>query len=265
MSILKNILGNFMPHFEQRSASGSITGANSELVLDVNGDESATIFMDGGGATLNATYGIEGSIDGTNYFSLLAFPLPQFCNGGTIPLAAQPLLTEAVNAGSLRRALSVCVAQLKKVRVRLIANTAGTVDVTINADDRQALSPYVRDQKSATLVVTATGAAAAAVTASLPAVTGLRHYVDFVQVSKFNAAALTAAATPVLVTTTNIPGAPVLNFSAGGEAQGAEQSKEMDFGGQGAAATALGTATTVVCPATTGVIWRVIVAYRLGM
>lgn len=265
MSILKNMLGSFMPHFEQRSISGPITGVNSEIVLDVNGDESATIFIDGGGATLNATYVIEGSVDGLTYGSLLAYPLPQFCNGGTIPLAAQPLLLEAVNTTSVRRGISLCVAQLKKVRVRLSAWTAGTADVAINTDDRQALSPYVRDQKSATLIVTATGAAAAAVTASLPAVAGLRHYVDFVQVSKFNAAALTAAATPVLVTTTNIPGAPVLNFSAGAEAQGAEITKEMDFGGQGASATALNTATTVVCPATTGVIWRVTVAYRLGM
>jgi hypothetical protein len=265
MSILKNLLGNFMPHFEQRTVSGALAAVNAELVLDVNGDESATIYIDGGGATLNTTYVIEGSVNGTDYFSLLAFPLPQFCLGGTIPLAAQPMALEAVNAASLKRTVCVCVAQLKKVRVRLSVYAAGTATVTINADDRQSLSPYVRDQKSATLLVTATGAAGAAVTATIPSVAGLRHYIDFVQVIKFNAAALTAAAAPVLVTTTNIPGAPVLNFSAGAEAQGTDVLRELDFGGQGMAATALGTNTTVVAPATTGLLWRINVAYRLGL
>lgn len=265
MSILKNLLGVFMPHFEQRSVSGSITGVNSEVVLDVNGDESVTIYMDGSGATFNATYVIEGSVDGVNYSSLLAFPVPQFCNGGTIPLAAQPLLLEAVNTTSVRRVVCACVSQLKKVRVRLSAWTAGTLDVVINSDSQQSLNPYVRDQKSATLIVTATGAAGAAVTATLPAVAGLRHYIDLIQVSKFATALLTAGATPVLVTTTNIPGSLVLNFSAGAEAQGTEVTKELDFGNSGISATALNTATTVVCPATTGVIWRATVAYRLDM
>lgn len=265
MSILKNLLGNFMPHFEQRSVSGNLAAVNAALVLDVNGDESATIFIDGSGATLNTTYVVEGSVDGLTYYSLLAFPIPQFCSAGTIPLAAQPMVLEAVNAMAIKRTICVCVAQLKKVRVRLSVYGAGTATVTINADDRQSLSPYVRDQKSATLLLTTTGASGAAVTATVPLVAGLRHYIDFVQVVKFNAAALTAAAAPVLVTTTNIPGTPVINFSAAAEAQGTDVVREMDFGSQGMATTALGTNTTVVCPATTGVIWRVTVAYRLGL
>jgi hypothetical protein len=159
----------------------------------------------------------------------------------------------------------VSCGQLKKIKVRFTIWVAGSANVMINTDSVQALSPYARDQRAATLLVTATGAAAAAVTATLPAVVGLRHYIDFVQISKFNAAALTAAAAPVLVTSTNIPGSPVINFSAGAEAQGVELVRDMDFGGQGMAATALGVATTIVCPVTTGVIWRINVAYRLGL
>lgn len=265
MSLLRNLLGNFMPHFEQRTITGNVAALNAEVVMDVSGDESATIQIDGGGGALNATYVIEGSVDGTTYASLLAFPVPPFCSGGTIPLAGQPIVLEAVNAAGLKRVISVACGQLKKIRVRLSAHTSGTATVVINTDSVQALSPYVRDQRSATLLVTVTAASGAAATASLPAVAGLRHYIDFIQVSKFAAAALTAAATPVLVTTTNIPGSPVLNFSAGAEAQGYEVGKEMDFGSQGMSASAINTATTVVCPATTGVIWRVNVAYRLGL
>mgnify|MGYP003561930031 CR=1 FL=1 len=36
-------------------------------------------------------------------------------------------------------------------------------------------------------------------------------------------------------------------------------------GGAGLAASAVNTATTVVCPVYTGVIWRVNVSYRLGL
>ena len=44
-----------------------------------------------------------------------------------------------------------------------------------------------------------------------------------------------------------------------------DKEARLDFGSTGLAATTLGTNTTVVCPAYTGVIWRVIVGYRLGL
>lgn len=78
-------------------------------------------------------------------------------------------------------------------------------------------------------------------------------------------ALLTAAATPVLVTTTNLPGTPALTFGAEALVQGADKFRRLDFGGTGCAATAIGTNTTVVCPVTTAVIWRVNVGYRLGL
>lgn len=265
MSILRNLLGNFMPHFEQRTVSGVLAAANAELVLDVSGDESALISIDGGGATLNATYVIEGSVDGATYASLLAFPIPAFCLSGTIPQAGQPIVSEAVNSTSIRRVIGVAVGGLKKIRVRLSVFSTGSATVVINSDSCASISPYVRDQKAATLLVTATGAAAAAVTATLPAVAGLRHYVDFISVTRSATAALTASATPFVVTTTNIPGSPALTFGADAGGIGLDIEKKLDFGGSGISATAINTATTVVCPVWTGVIWRVNVAYRLGL
>jgi hypothetical protein len=38
-----------------------------------------------------------------------------------------------------------------------------------------------------------------------------------------------------------------------------------EFGGAGIAASAAGTATTIVAPIWTGVIWRINVSYRLGL
>jgi hypothetical protein len=267
MSTFKNADQAIIPVREMRTLPGIVALASlgAQVEFDVNGDESAVIQFDGGGGTLNATYAIEGSIDGATFQPIPMYPLPAFCSGGVIPLAAQPMFLEAVNAASIKRAVVVSCGQLKKIKVRFAGWVAGSANVMVNSDSVQSLSPYARDQRAATLMVTATAAVGVAATATLPAVAGLRHYVDFVQVSKFNGLALTVGTVPVLVTSTNIPGTPVINFPAPAEAQGLETVRDMDFGGQGMATIAIGTSTTIVCPATPGVIWRVNVAYRLGL
>jgi hypothetical protein len=263
MSLLRNLLGNFMPHFEARTSTGTLGALNAELVHDVNGDDAAV--FDIGAVACNLTYSVEGSADGTNYFPLLCFPYGTASVGGTIPMAGQPLIAELVSATNLRRVLSTSTGQLKKIRVRVTGYTSGGIAVTINTDSCEAINPYANDLKAATLMVTATGAAAAAVTATLPAVAGLRHYIDRIDVTRSASAALTANAAPVLVTTTNIPGLPSLTFGSNAVAIGDDKTVSLDFGASGMAATAAGVATTVVCPVATGVIWRINVAYRLGM
>jgi hypothetical protein len=265
MSILKNLSAAFVPVRERREASGSLAAANAELALDVNGDNHATIWFDGSGATFNATYVIEGTIDGTNYGALLAYPITTLCNAGTIPLAAQPIVSEAVNTTSVRRALCVAVAGLKRVRIRLSAWTAGSATAIIISDTNEPLNPYVKLQKSATLMGTVTAATGVAATLTLASVAGLRHYIDRIQIVRSATALLTAAATPVTVTTTNIPGSPIFTFGADAGAQGADKEQNYDFGGAGIAATAIATNTTIVAPATTGVIWRINASYRLGL
>jgi hypothetical protein len=69
----------------------------------------------------------------------------------------------------------------------------------------------------------------------------------------------------VLVTTTNLPGNPALTFGADAAGIGIDKEVKLDFGATGLAASALGTATTVVAPVYTGVIWRITVGYRLGV
>jgi hypothetical protein len=265
MSRIRNLLGAFVPVRERRESFASLAALNAEVVHDVNGDEAAMIYILGGGATLNATFEITGSADGINFHPVIAFPMTTMCQGGTIPLAAQPLLTEAVNAANVIRCYAVNVGQLKKLRLRLSVYTGGACDVQINSEAQASIHPNAAAQKAATLFVSATGAVSVATTATLPAVTGMRHYIDFVKVTRSATAALTASATPVLVTTTNLPGAPVLTFGSDAGGIGIDKDVFLDFGASGLAATALGTATTIVCPIYTGVIWRVNVAYRLGL
>lgn len=266
MSILRNLAAAFMPHFEsRRTAPTNLAVNNAEVVHNVDGDEHAVIFINSTN-TPTLTYQVEVSPDGTNYFPVLCYPLPQACVGGTIPQASQPIIAEALSAvATIQRTLLVPVGGMQRLRVRATPYTSGSLAVNINSDAQASMSPYIRDQKACTLMVTATGTAAAAVTATLPAVAGMRHYVDRVSVVRNATALLTAAATPSLVTTTNLPGSPVLSFGQDAAAAGTDKEFVLDFGGAGMAATAINTNTTIVCPVTTAVIWRVNVSYRLGL
>jgi hypothetical protein len=264
MSLLRNLLGNFMPHLEARSSAATLAAINAEVVHNLSGDASAVIYLNGTG-TLNATYAVDGSVDGVNYFPLLCYPYGTASLGGVLPQSAQPLVAEVVNAATVIRALCTSVGGLQKVRVRLTAYASGSCDVTINSDDCRSISPYANDLKAATLMVSTTMGLSTAVTATLPAVAGLRHYIDRIDVIRTAGAVLTAAGGTIVVTTTNIPGNPQLSFGNNAAPIGEDKIMSIDFGASGMAVTALNTATTIVCPGATGVIWRINVAYRLGL
>ena len=264
MSLLKNLTGDYLPHFEARRTTGTLASAAASIEHILNGDASAVIYLNGTG-TFNATYTVEGCADGVNYFPLLCYPYATGSVGGTLPVAAQPLITEAVNAATVQRVLCASVGGLQKIRVRLTTYASGTCAVTINSDVCQSINPYANDTRASTLMVSATAAVSTAVTATLPAVTGLRHYIDRIDVTRSATAALTAGAAPVVVTTTNINGAPQLTFGSDAGGVGVDKTVTLDFGATGMACSAAGTATTIVCPVYTGVIWRVNVAYRLGL
>lgn len=264
MSILKNLSNLFVPVRESRRSSADLSSVNAEIVHDVNGDESAVIMLDASGATFNATYTIDGSPDGVSFYPLLCYPYAPASLGGTLPVPGQPVYTEAINAVA-DRMLCAAVGQLQKIRVRLSAYTAGSVTVSINSDACGSLSQFVRNATPATLLATATGAVSAAVTLTVPAVTGLRHYLHAVRITRSATAALTPSATPVLVTSTNLPGSPVWTFGSDAAGVGIDKEVYETFGNQGLGALLAGTATTVVCPTYTGVIWRVTASYRLGI
>ena len=100
-------------------------------------------------------------------------------------------------------------------------------------------------------------AAAAAVTLTLPAPpVGLFHHITRLIIQRHAAALLTAAATPVIVTTTNLPGSRAFSIPADAAAQGTVYS-EIAEPATPMRSSATATATTIVCPVTTGVIWRV--------
>ena len=113
-------------------------------------------------------------------------------------------------------------------------------------------------------LATAVGASGAAVTLTIASPgAGLRQYLTYLSINRFAAAVLTAAATPVTITTTNLPGSLAFTFPADALTLGQMDRWREDFA-YALAGSAQGTALTIVCPATTGVIWRVTAGYYVA-
>lgn len=260
MSVLKNSNNVVVPIRERREISGSLGALNAELVLDANGDQSANLYLVNN--SLIGTLSFSGSVDGTNYFNLPAFPMGAASVGGTLLQPGQPIISHAVVAANTQLGYTVFCGQCKRIRVMVSAYTSGNCTALWISEMGLSVN-MLATQQPATLFGTVTAASGVAATLTLPAVTGFRQLIKSVSVVRSAAAVLTASATPTLVTTSNLPGSPVLTFGSDAAAIGADKELKLDCGGNGLLATALGTATTIVCPVTTGVIWRVNAAYGL--
>lgn len=221
--------------------AGNLGAINAEVVIESDGCSSVAMDLRG---TFNMTVEVSGTVDGTNWNPIPVKPVN----------AASKLYVAAVTGAVAGLWVGSC-AGYRKVRARATAYTSGLAVCFLSANTApldQSLDGLIT---SSTL--TATGVAAAAVTLTLPAPgVGLRHYLTYLSVNRYAAAALTASATPVIVTTTNLPGTLVFTFPADALTLGQMDRWREDFA-YAIAATAQNAATTVVCPATTGVIWRV--------
>lgn len=109
-------------------------------------------------------------------------------------------------------------------------------------------------------LATATGTAGAAVTLTLPATASVRHRIVSLEITLYNTAARTGGATPVVVTSTNLVGNPAWTFPSAGAVGTVD--RMVSKSDSGIATSTVNTATTIVCPATTGVMWRVNVLFE---
>lgn len=127
---------------------------------------------------------------------------------------------------------------------------AGTVAVST--------MPAVTDARRADQALSATAAAGSALTLTLPAVANQFHLISSLEITAYSTAARTGSATPVVVSTTNLGGLAWTFASAA--AVGTTDVRTREDGVPLRSAT-LGAATTIVCPATAGVLWRASVTY----
>jgi hypothetical protein len=130
----------------------------------------------------------------------------------------------------------------------------------VDASNGLPISGNLNELRAATLAVTATGAAAAAVTLTIPAAgVGLFHYITALEIRLYSTAARTGVAAPIVVTTTNLPGTLAFTFeTAGAIGTSVVQSPPLATPLRSSAAN---TATTIVAPAVTGGIWRITAFY----
>jgi hypothetical protein len=228
--------------------TGNLGALNAEIVEDCDG--STTISLDLRG-TFSLTVEVAGTVDGTNWTLI---PMR--------PINAASVAYVAAVAGSAAGNWAGKCSGFRRVRARVTAYTSGSATTTLSAgacilDDT--LQGYVTP-----LIGTTTGASGAATTLTITSAgAGLRHYITYVSIVRSATALLTAAATPVVVTTTNLPGSLAFTFGADAAAQGVDKIIREDFA-YPLASSAQATNTTIVCPATTGVIWRVTAGYYVA-
>lgn len=228
--------------------SGSLGGAGAELIVAADGAASVSLDLRG---TFSLTIDVSGSVDGINW--------------AIIPMRPVNAATLAYLTGISGSASGVFVgkcAQYRMVRARVTSYVSGAAVATLAADPAMIDDSIVGSITPG--LVTAVGTAGASLTLTLPPQgSSLRHYITYLSINRFAATALTAAAAPVTLTTTNLPGALAFTFAADALALGGLDRWREDFAFPLATLTP-NTATTIVCPAVTGVIWRATAGFYVG-
>ncbi len=229
-------------------STANLGSLNAETIIFADGCATVTLDLRG---TFNLTVEVAGTVDGANWTLIPMRPINQ----------ASLLFVAAVAGTAAGTWVGQC-AGFRQVRARVTAYTSGSATACIAANtapyDNLLFGPQTNS------IGTATAAAGAAVTLTLAAPgAGLRHYLTYLAINRFASALLTAAATPVVITTTNLPGSLVFSRPADAAAQGSLDVYREDFAFP-IAASAQNTATTIVCPVTTAVIWRVTAGFYVA-
>lgn len=228
--------GNLHPR-ENITITAALASLNAEVVI--NGDGAATASIDVRG-TFVATLELAGSIDGTNYVVIPVRPRDGGPYVASISAAGQYVAT---------------VAGYAKLRVRAIAFTSGSATTCILASTALLDQSLIGAVASGAGTTTAAVGTAATLTLAAPGA-GLRHYITSLDIERIASIALTAGAAPTVVTTTNLPGSLAFSVAADAAAAGVIYPMHKEYVAP-LAAVAQNTATTIVCPLTTGVIWRI--------
>ena len=246
--ISKDLAAGTLHPREALFIGGNLGALNAEVITPADGCNSVTVDLRG---TFSMTIEVSGSIDGTNWTLIPVRPLNQ----------ATVAYVSAI-AGTAAGVWTGSAACYRFVRARVTAYTSGTAIATLSAGT--CIPDWTLQGQITPAITTTTGAAGAAVTATLASAgAGLRHYITYVSIVRSASVALTAGAAPTVVTTTNLPSSLAFTFGADAALQGSDKIIREDFA-YPLAASAQAAATTIVCPATTGVIWRVTVGYYVA-
>jgi hypothetical protein len=226
---------------DSRPITAGLSALNAEVVMDLNGADTAMFDVRTGAASLTLVF--EGTVDGVNYIGLPAFTL---ATAAVAPQGPEAFLSAAVITTTHAALYTVDVAGFRRVRIRVSAFTSGAVTVAARASVA-ALINYLKPIP-AILWVTVTAAANAAATITLPAGgAGLFHYIVYLNCRRNSTAALAGTAT-LIITTTNLPGSPA--WSSGNAMIAGDTKEDVNYqAGIPLKSLVANTATTIVMPA----------------
>lgn len=239
------------------TASGTLTALNDAVSVTIDGDGAWAVDLTGFVGHVvtfesqvnsgTAWRAINGALQGVGTLSITASA------DGTYRGAAAAL-------AGVRARLSTTGTGSVTASARSSAGTSGTflmapIPTGSNSIGSVTLSPT-------TLWVTATAATGVAATASLPAVVGQFHYITAIDIQLYATAARTGGATPVIVTSTNLPGSPAFNFPTA-QVIGAIDRYDIPLMTPIKSSVA-NTITTIAAPIATTGLWRINVGYYTG-
>ena len=240
--------GNLHPRENFRAEAALVL--SSELIIDCDGCSSFLLDLRG---TFSGTIEVSGcsTVDNAIYTVIPVVPVNTNSRSYVASVVgAVPGVWEGKCGGYSR------------IRARCTALTSGTFLANLSANN-SILDDALNRMVTTSIVTTVSVSAGAAATLTLPLAAGLKHYITYLRIAKFAAATLTAAAAPMTITTTNLPGSLAFSFPADAAPQGSLFPIQEDFA-YPVAASSQGTNTTIVAPATTNVIWRMTAGYYLA-
>lgn len=243
----KDLAAGVLHPRENLFGTGALGALNAEIQINCDGCTTVAIDLRG---TFSLTIAVQGTVDGTNWTLIPVRPQ----TGGIYVLGI---------VGTASGVWMASCAGYTKVRALVTAYTSGSATTTLAASNAL-FDDFAKNGGCTPLTATTVGASGAATTLTIAAPgVGLRHYLTYLSINRFAAALLVAGAAPVTVTTTNIPGTLAFSFAADAAAAGTLDRWREDFSFP-IMASAQNTATTIVCPATTNVIWRVTAGYYVA-
>ena len=234
---------------DARTGAVTLGTLNAEIIMDIQGK--ATARFDIRTAAMNATLVFEGSMDGSNYYGIVA-----------LDESTETMISSVVITSVLTTTYVVGTVGWRRVRCRVSAYTSGNCVVTARATI--AVHDVLVRQITANLHVTATAVANAIATATLAAAgAGLFHFITNIHLTRNATAALAGTAT-LVHTSTNLPGNPAWSvgnaMAAGGSQLDLEYTPATPL-----KSSVANTATTIVMPAAgLAVLNRINVSYYVG-
>ena len=260
------------------SSTGTLAAAAQTVVLSMASKSAASVIVTG---TWVGTITFEGTVDGTTWSSINAVaattsqPQPTTTVNGLYRLSPAGLLQMRANmtaftSGSasigMRASVGTGGVFVNQILPSKITDGISTAAIkaastpAVAADPALVIQLSPMNAQAASLIVSTTGAASAAVTATLPAAgAGLFHYIVRINIIKYASVATVGAAAPTIVTTTNMSGSLAWTTPTA-LAVGTQYETDINSSAPIKSSVA-NTATTIVCPLTTSIIWRVNVYY----